>query len=99
MLIDFSSPKNLEDNSSAFFFRRSRFIAQPSFANLICLIRCNARVSMIYSVSGPLAMVMPYLMEFHSAKYKPHFITWTGFLFAVANIIPAGEHAIARYIA
>lgn len=54
---------------------------------------------MIYSVGGPLAMVMTYLMEFHSARYKPRFITWTGFLFAVANIVPAGEHAIARCIA
>ncbi|XP_018051675.1 PREDICTED: uncharacterized protein LOC108689428 [Atta colombica] len=40
-------------------------------------------------VGGPLALVMTYLMEFHSARYKPHFTTWTGFLFAIANIIPA----------
>ncbi|XP_071630263.1 uncharacterized protein [Temnothorax longispinosus] len=40
-------------------------------------------------VGGPLAMVMTYLTEFHSAKYKPRFTTWTGFLFAVANIVPA----------
>lgn len=42
-------------------------------------------------------MVMTYLMEFHSARYKPRFTTWTGFLFAIANIIPAGKHAIAQY--
>jgi len=36
-------------------------------------------------------------MEFHSARYKSHFTTWTGFLFAIANIIPAGKHAIAQY--
>ncbi|XP_018365227.1 PREDICTED: uncharacterized protein LOC108762649 isoform X2 [Trachymyrmex cornetzi] len=40
-------------------------------------------------VGGPLAMVMTYLTEFHSATYKPRFTTWTGFLFAIANIIPA----------
>ncbi|KAG5312319.1 SV2B protein, partial [Acromyrmex insinuator] len=40
-------------------------------------------------VGGPLAMVMTYLMEFHSARYKLRFTTWTGFLFAIANIIPA----------
>lgn len=40
-------------------------------------------------VGGPLAMVMTYLTEFHSARYKPRFNTWTGFLFAVANIVPA----------
>ncbi|XP_011863383.1 PREDICTED: solute carrier family 22 member 16-like isoform X2 [Vollenhovia emeryi] len=40
-------------------------------------------------VGGPLAMAMTYLTEFHSAKYKPRFTTWTGFLFAVANIVPA----------
>ncbi|XP_067215213.1 synaptic vesicle glycoprotein 2C-like [Linepithema humile] len=38
---------------------------------------------------GPLAMVMTYLTEFHSAKYKPRFATWAGFLFVVANIVPA----------
>ncbi|XP_011135735.1 synaptic vesicle glycoprotein 2B isoform X2 [Harpegnathos saltator] len=38
---------------------------------------------------GPLAMVMTYLTEFHSARYKPRFATWAGFLFAVANIMPA----------
>lgn len=38
---------------------------------------------------GPLAMVMTYLTEFHSARYKPRFTTWVGFLFAVANIVPA----------
>lgn len=41
-------------------------------------------------VGGPLAMVMTYLTEFHSARYKPRFTTWAGFLFAVANIVPAG---------
>ncbi|KYN00411.1 Synaptic vesicle glycoprotein 2B [Cyphomyrmex costatus] len=40
-------------------------------------------------VGGPLAMVMTYLTEFHSARYKPRFTTWTGFLFAIANIVPA----------
>ncbi|EZA50054.1 Synaptic vesicle glycoprotein 2B [Ooceraea biroi] len=40
-------------------------------------------------VGGPLAMVMTYLTEFHSARYKPRFATWAGFLFAVANIVPA----------
>ncbi|XP_011636451.1 synaptic vesicle glycoprotein 2B-like isoform X2 [Pogonomyrmex barbatus] len=40
-------------------------------------------------IGGPLAMVMTYLTEFHSARYKPRFATWTGFLFSVANIIPA----------
>ncbi|KMQ93186.1 synaptic vesicle glycoprotein 2b, partial [Lasius niger] len=34
-------------------------------------------------------MVMTYLTEFHSARYKPRFTTWVGFLFAVANIVPA----------
>ncbi|XP_050465178.1 synaptic vesicle glycoprotein 2B-like [Cataglyphis hispanica] len=38
---------------------------------------------------GPLAMVMTYLTEFHSARYKPRFTTWVGFLFAIANIVPA----------
>ncbi|XP_014482770.1 PREDICTED: synaptic vesicle glycoprotein 2A-like isoform X2 [Dinoponera quadriceps] len=38
---------------------------------------------------GPLAMVMTYLTEFHSARYKPRFTTWAGFLFAVANMVPA----------
>lgn len=38
---------------------------------------------------GPLAMAMPYLTEFHSAKYKPRFSTWAGFLLAVGNIVPA----------
>ncbi|KAL0112813.1 hypothetical protein PUN28_012225 [Cardiocondyla obscurior] len=40
-------------------------------------------------VGGPFAMVMTYLTEFHSAKYKLRFTTWAGFLFAVANIVPA----------
>ncbi|KAH0948766.1 hypothetical protein HN011_004633 [Eciton burchellii] len=40
-------------------------------------------------VGGPLAMVMTYLTEFHSARYKPRFATWAGFLFALANIVPA----------
>ncbi|XP_020286904.1 synaptic vesicle glycoprotein 2C-like [Pseudomyrmex gracilis] len=39
-------------------------------------------------VGGPLAMVMTYLTEFHSAEYK-RFSTWAGFLFTVANIVPA----------
>lgn len=38
---------------------------------------------------GPLAMVMPYLAEFHSAKYKPRFSTWAGLLFALGNVVPA----------
>ncbi|XP_036143143.1 synaptic vesicle glycoprotein 2B isoform X2 [Monomorium pharaonis] len=40
-------------------------------------------------VGGPLAMAMTYLTEFHSTRYKPRFTIWTGFLFAMANIIPA----------
>ncbi|EFN66476.1 Synaptic vesicle glycoprotein 2B [Camponotus floridanus] len=40
-------------------------------------------------VGGPLAMVMTYLTEFHSARYQPRFTTWAGFLFALANIVPA----------
>ncbi|KAG7197803.1 hypothetical protein KM043_001617 [Ampulex compressa] len=38
---------------------------------------------------GPLAMVMPYLAEFHSAKYKARFSTWVGLVVAVGNIVPA----------
>ncbi|XP_039311886.1 uncharacterized protein LOC105195955 isoform X2 [Solenopsis invicta] len=40
-------------------------------------------------VGGPLAMVMTYLTEFHSARYKRRFTIWAGFLFALANIVPA----------
>ncbi|KAK2581246.1 hypothetical protein KPH14_008037 [Odynerus spinipes] len=40
-------------------------------------------------VSGPLSMVMGYLTEFHSARYKARFATWSGFLFSIATIVPA----------
>lgn len=79
-----------------YVFPISQGLSQPSTLVILRPIRCNARASMIYSVGGPLAMVMTYLTEFHSARYQPRFTTWAGFLFALANIVPAGKHAIAR---
>lgn len=42
-------------------------------------------------VGGPLSMVMGYLTEFHSATYKARFAAWSGFLFSMATIVPAGR--------
>lgn len=38
---------------------------------------------------GPFSMVMGYLTEFHSARYKARFATWSGLLFSAATIVPA----------